>query len=164
MIVLAFDSIIRTISILSWSFLYSRSFFLVCRRLNDWLRCCCYVGLVAHFLFSSVWWWRAHAHKGLEYKPTTRAFTREFIVVIVIFVVVVYMYVCVCQVSLSFFSFAMRCGDVTCEVHFHPNHHHMLFSHIYNQCHLSCTHFSRTNECISMIIADYNYNNYHTIN
>lgn len=84
-------------------------FCLVCRGLNDWLRCYCYVGLVAHFLFSSVWWWRAHAHKGLEYKPTTHAFTREFIVVIVIFVVVVciyisvYIYKCVCQVSLFFF-------------------------------------------------------------
>jgi len=150
--------------------LLSFFFFLVCRGLNDWLRCYCYVGLVAHFLFSSVWWWRAHAHKGLEYKPTTRAFTREFIVVIVIFVVVVciyiYIYICVCECVSSFTLslFAMRCGDVTCEVHFHPNHHHMLFSHIYNQCHLSCTHFSRTNECISMIIADYNYNNYHTIN
>ena len=154
-IVLGFDSIIGTISPLSWSFLYSSFLFLrVWRRLNDWLRCYCYVGLVAHFLFSSVWWWRAHAHAGLEYKPTTRAFIREFIVVIVIFVAVIcmsiYIYVRVCVKfhSFSFSSFAMRCGDVTCEVHFPFNHHHMLFSHLYtiNVIYLACTFIERTNE------------------
>jgi hypothetical protein len=69
-----------------------------------------------------------HTHKGLEYKPTTRAFTKESNVVIVIFVVVVCIYVCVSNFTL--FLSATRCGDVTCEVHFHRNHHHMLFSHI----------------------------------
>lgn len=166
-IVLGFDSIIGTISPLSWSFLYSSFFFSSClaevKRLVA-LLLLCRISRTLSFLVCLMMTC-ARTHGIRIHKPTTRAFIREFIVIFVA-VICMSIYICVCVKfhSFSFSSFAMRCGDVTCEVHFPLNHHHMLFSHLYtiNVIYLARTFVERTNECISMIIAD--YNNYYTIN
>jgi hypothetical protein len=122
-----------------------------------------------------VWWWRAHAHKGLEYKPMTRTFTREFIVVIVIFVVVVciytyiyiYMSVCVCVKFHSIFSL-LQWGVATWRVKFTftliiitCSFHISAINVIYLAC-IYIVGWKKKTKCVSMIIAD--YNNYHTIN
>jgi hypothetical protein len=143
-IVLAFDSITRTISILSWSFLYSLSFFFPClsgvKRLVVLLLLCRISRTLSFLVCLMMTCTRtqgiriqaddAHIHKRVYRRHCHLCRCCMYIYIYI------YMCVCVCQISL-FFLFAMRCGDVTCEVHFHPNHHHMLFSHLCNQCHLS---------------------------
>lgn len=56
--------------------------------------------------------------------------------------------VCVRVSNFTRFLLGTRCSDVTCQVHFHPNHHHhhMLFSHILQSMSFISHLFQRTND------------------
>jgi len=145
-IVLVLDSITRTISILSWSFFtlirLLLFFFLVCRRVKRLivLLLQCRISRTLSFLVCLMM-----TCTRIQYRITIFARELNDLDAYVFYTFVI----CKCQFSiillLLLLLFAMRCGDMTCEVRFHFNHyhhhHHMLFSNLYNQCHLSCTHF-----------------------
>lgn len=151
-------------------FVFFFSSFLFVGGLNDWLCCYCNVGLVAHFLFSFVWWWHAHVYNtGLQYSlenwtTSMRMYFIRLLFASVNFRSFYFFFFCFLQWGVATwrakfaFILIIIIITITCSFQIYTINVIYLARISFSFSSSCCCCCRRTNKYISMIIADY-YNN-----